>query len=318
MSSGRCEVVVRFCVLALGPPSDFQSLLSPLLPRNACNNKAYKPQDIFRLLYGYSCGYNPSRGCGETDGFDTGPCKYGSKQRLYLLDVFKEGEMDEFQNFSSWLANAMTEAMYLHTVCLDPDPNSCPTSIEDPVFKKTLNEMSAAFNETSDNLAKVEPCSCPCRQVTITAMETPEDEWDCNNLISKQNYQVEVKLTQDTKEVYDGTFKFGGFLDLTEESGENYLDAGLWVRVRNVIGLNYYMPGATAPDITLTFSEDNGNCAVKSLGVGSCIVPGSDWYDRYNCAEYTKDFKSDAGDQIDKWTFRLTIEPSDQCPELAG
>ena len=168
----------------------------------------------------------------------------------------------------------------------------------------------------SDNLAKVEPCSCPCRQVTITAMKTPEDEWDCNNGGSVQNNQVEVKLTQDTKEVYDGTFKFGGFLGLAELSGENYLDAGLWVRVRNVIGLNYYMPGATAPDITLTFSEDDGNC--RGFNVGSRIVPGSDWYDRYNDAAYTKNFISNAGDQIGNWTFELTVEPSDQCPELAG
>ena len=55
-----------------------------------------------------------------------------------------------------------------------------------------------------------------------------------------------------------------------------------------------------------------------SPDVGSRIVPGSDWYDRYNDAAYTKNFISNAGDQIGNWTFELTVEPSDQCPELAG
>jgi hypothetical protein len=299
MSSGRCEVVVRFCVLALGPPSDFQSLLSPLLPRNACNSKAYKPQDIFRLLHGYSCGHNTTRGCAETDAFGTGPCKYGNKQRLYLLDVFKEGDIREFRNFSSWLAKAMTEAVFLHTVCLDPDPNSCPTSIEDPVFKKTLNEMSAAFNETSDNLAAVESCSCPCRQVAITHLKTDSDGSDCYGgpvgLSITDNGKVEVTLTYDGIEVFND--------ELLESKWEPI----------STKAKPYYVPLDTAPNIALAFSETDGDCIGFVADVGSRTVLGSEWYERYNCAAYTKDFPSNEGDDQGSWIFRLKVEPSDQC-----
>ena len=83
--------------------------------RYACNELAYRPEDILLFLYGHLCGdavWDNDR-CSSKDGSMTGTCKFGKRRKSYFLDVYRKSDNDdpvsilELRNFQQWISAAM-------------------------------------------------------------------------------------------------------------------------------------------------------------------------------------------------------------------
>ena len=83
--------------------------------RYACNELAYRPEDILLFLYGHLCGdadWDINR-CESKDGESTGTCKFGKRNESYFLDVYRKSDNDdpvsilELRNFQQWISAAM-------------------------------------------------------------------------------------------------------------------------------------------------------------------------------------------------------------------
>jgi hypothetical protein len=119
--------------------------------RSTCHVPGFRPNDVFRDLYGYACTE-------VEDNF--GNCQYADKKRF---DIFEEsktnanGSIVFFRNFGHWLLNAMTEAMFLHTVCLPfIGEGSCLLPEDDLVFHESLDSMKMMFKEVGEKIDDVE------------------------------------------------------------------------------------------------------------------------------------------------------------------
>lgn len=275
--------------------------------RSACNDKQYKPQDIFRILYGYACGSKP-RACEADAGSDKGPCKYGARNRQYLLDVFKSdanGSIPAFDKFTRWLSQAMLEAMYLHTVCLDDNPNYCPTTLSDPVFEKTLSDMTDAFTEVANNLGEVADCFCsPCRRVTIVKVKTPIDGPDakeiCTELSDLKGLKQELQIKIDDSVVFDKSVASNRWSSVFSFNDGLTRD---------------YHAGGTG--FKLGF-KDKYNCGTDEEG--SVQVNPRDWYDPVKCEPYEKDFYTNVGHEANTnlWGFRIKVTSGESCVDPDG
>jgi hypothetical protein len=231
---------------------------------------------------------------------------YGGRNRQYLLDVFKadaRGNPVEFQKFSRWLSQAMTEAIFLHSICLDPDPYYCPTSKIDPVSQKTLSDMSAAFNETADNLRAVEAC-CPCRSVQIIevfpyndALRDRECTGGAKTNSCTDEKKVEVELKFDNEVVFPRQ-------KISEE---------MWVGVTTT-SRHYYQGGPEA-GFKLEWSEEDAEYLIKrkQMDGGSVQVSREAWYEADKCEAYDKVFVSNEGDETGLWKFKVRVEQSAKC-----
>jgi len=94
--------------------------------RYACNELAYRPEDILLFLYGHLCGdadWDNDR-CESKDGESTGTCKFGKRKKSYFLDVYRKSDNDdpdndpvsilELRNFQQWIGSAMVSRVSEH------------------------------------------------------------------------------------------------------------------------------------------------------------------------------------------------------------
>jgi hypothetical protein len=91
----------------------------------------------------------------------TGTCKFGLKKRQFVLDIyadFANGDVWKFRNFAVFLTNALLLAQFHTGACLPLEETSCKDSHTDPVLAKISSDQQKAFNETADNLQRVEAC----------------------------------------------------------------------------------------------------------------------------------------------------------------
>jgi hypothetical protein len=96
---------------------------------------------VFRDLYGYACTEVAN---------NFGNCEYADKKRFDIFEESKinaKGSILAFRDFGHWLMNAMTEAMFLHSVCLPfVGEGRCVLHEEDVVFCESLGSMQEMFN----------------------------------------------------------------------------------------------------------------------------------------------------------------------------
>jgi hypothetical protein len=199
----------------------------------------------------------------------------------------------------------MMEAWYLHTVCLDDNPNYCPTTLSDPVFEKTLSDMTAAFTEVADNLGEVTACFCsPCRKVTLVAVLTPIDGSDAafgpNPDPAREGGGAgkvqELELKIDDKIVFKN------------------VPSNQWSSVGTLL-VGYYYEGGVP--FKLGFRDQYNYISDE---VGSVQVNPHDWYDPVKCKTYDKDIYTNEGHEAGtkKWAFRLKVEHSEKCVDADG
>ena len=128
----------------------FTSLTSNPKHRNACFEQTFTPRDILGILYGHACGNieDFSERCQIFDGFNTGECQFGPKQRTYLLDAYrKPGGKTQVREFGYWLVGAMLQALSLQVACASAQVDSpCPQE-SDPVLEKNLQDSLLAINK---------------------------------------------------------------------------------------------------------------------------------------------------------------------------
>jgi hypothetical protein len=117
--------------------------------RNSCG-KDHSPFTTFKALYSHSC-----KACNLLDG--------ASQQ--YILDTFVELANSNFEDltdrvlwfrksFGTVIIGAMTEAIYLHSVCLYQLDSVCQN--EDPVWIERLEKMGTAMEEVASSLVEAE------------------------------------------------------------------------------------------------------------------------------------------------------------------
>jgi hypothetical protein len=92
-------------------------------------------------------------------------------------------DVESFKLFGSWLLGAMAEFMYLHSVCLPPDGNTC-TVVADSYFEETLQNMKTSFEEVAGNLMHVEKC------VSNRPSEPANDTKIAMCVVNEQGYPV--------------------------------------------------------------------------------------------------------------------------------
>lgn len=117
--------------------------------RATCNGD-FSPYNIFQVLYSYSC-----LGCQQFSG----------KAHQYFLDTYVNLANQKFEtpmdrviwfrkSFGTVIIGAMTESVYLYSVCLNRKEDEC--EIIDPVWDARLEEMGDALNEVVNSLGEAE------------------------------------------------------------------------------------------------------------------------------------------------------------------
>lgn len=122
-------------------------------------------------MNGHACG-DPNRypfRCELDGGSSTGECKFGIKQRAYLLDKFRNDDdtLSSIREFRAWLVNAMVQAQFLEAVCLPPDANGCQSEF-DEVRTNSAKNTAMAIEETLNIFEAIEmECICPCKTIEV-------------------------------------------------------------------------------------------------------------------------------------------------------
>jgi|ERR1712194_206850 len=117
--------------------------------RATCNGD-YSPYNIFQVLYSYSCIH----------------CKlFSGKAKQHFLDTYVNLANENFEmpiervlwfrrSFGTVIIGALTEAVYLYSVCLYRNEDEC--GVIDPVWDARLEEMGDAIEEVITSLGEAE------------------------------------------------------------------------------------------------------------------------------------------------------------------
>ena len=121
--------------------------------RDRCRS-SYSPYTIFKVLYSHACETCQLLGVGQPS-------------RQYILDTFVDLAQSNLEDvavtdrvlwfrksFGTVMVAALTEAMYLHSVCLYQPEAVCQN--EDPVWANRLEEMGDALDEIAASLTDAE------------------------------------------------------------------------------------------------------------------------------------------------------------------
>lgn len=118
--------------------------------RTSCRS-THSPFTTFKVLYSHAC-----KDCELLDG----------RSQQYIMDTFVDLAKANFedltervlwfrQSFGTVIIAALTEAIYLHSVCLYQPETVCQN--EDPVWVNRLEEMGEALEEVAVSLTEKEP-----------------------------------------------------------------------------------------------------------------------------------------------------------------
>jgi hypothetical protein len=125
------------------------------------------------------------RFCEDDGPNDTGTCAFGLKTQNFFMSYFMNANTEKerllsgistFRAFSFWMMSGMLEAMFMFTVCVAPDINTCEFATIADQKKIILLEMQDAFSEVIGNLGRIEDCIAPPASRSLLIASTARDK----------------------------------------------------------------------------------------------------------------------------------------------
>jgi len=162
--------------------------------REACNDVT--PFDIFRDLYEHACDH-----CNAVQASTKQPFATHALYQMQQVSDYKIGKFTD--SLGSYIISGLTEAMFLHSVCLPPINANGKYMVSfhnDNVWKSHLDQMKNGIIEVANELRKVKD---EFHENWPSKRTWQDIKWNDDNRLTAVNTKNEISLNWDPEYYYE-------------------------------------------------------------------------------------------------------------------